>query len=102
MLRELKQRVKRLLRAWLSSILNDDDTNDLTVIHPTTGKRMPATALRIAGQMLVCQSKNVADEFCVSSFKAENEDRFWRIWKRLGGSRLQWPDGTPFDPKTFK
>lgn len=92
---------KKLIRRWMTSILADDgESNELIISHPTNGRKIRVTAIYIAGQMLVCDHKPTADRYCVPVHRADNEVQFWAIWRRLGGDRLRWPDGTPFQPNS--
>lgn len=87
---------KRRLKAWFRDWVIEEESNDLEVRMPGhNGERV--TALAPAGTMMHVRLRD-GQERLISSRDAVVEDRYWRVWKRLGGGNFSWPDGTKFDP----
>lgn len=63
-----------------------------------TGQQVTVTAVSIAGTMLLCKRRD-GEQVCVTAQRAVDETRYWSVWKRLGGKKLTWSDGTPYDPQ---
>lgn len=92
-----KAKLRRAIRLWLKSLVIEDDSPDLEIW--VNGKVVRATAMEVCGPMLHVMLPNGQQQL-VSVQSAMVEDRFWLLWKRMGGNRLRWQDGTAYDPKS--